>query len=132
VGAFSHCAATRNAVVSTERPLIPLSAIILSSQRQMTDTTYGVQCMLHVEDTLSSVTVSSVVSKVEAIDDAIFEVGSCKLSTNFWLRIKCWGPCYSLVRLASRIIYDIRYTVYYIIWCIRIMPRKRCIVRINA
>jgi hypothetical protein len=85
VGAFSHCAVMRNAVVSTEQPLIPLSAIILSSQRQMTDTTYGVQCMLHVEDSLSSVTVSSVVSKVEAIDDAIFEVGSCELSTNFWL-----------------------------------------------
>jgi hypothetical protein len=60
--------------MNAEQLVIPLNAITLSSQRQVTDTTYGVQCMLHVEDTLSTVTVSSVVSKVEAIDDVTLEV----------------------------------------------------------
>jgi hypothetical protein len=71
---LSPCAAAKHAAMNAEQLVIPLNAITLSSQRQVTDTTYGVQCMLHVEDTLSTVTVSSVVSKVEAIDDVTLEV----------------------------------------------------------
>jgi hypothetical protein len=44
--------------VKAKQLMSPLKAITLSSQRQITGINYGVQCMLHVEDTHSRLSLS--------------------------------------------------------------------------
>lgn len=70
----SEADACAEALASGKDVLLPCCALTLSSQGDPVQTSYGVQCLLHVEDSLSSVTVSSLARRAEFLDEALLEV----------------------------------------------------------
>jgi hypothetical protein len=71
-----------DAVLGDDVPMVPASCLTLNSEGSGGETSYGVQCMLHLRGSLTSVVVSRIHSHPDTVEEDVIEVSACALATN--------------------------------------------------